>query len=459
MSPNSKIYRFLHIQKLPEALQKQTMFYVGIWMLQSVAFHLTDTFLVLYLLESYTWAQVSIIFSVQMATQLLSDYPTGVLGDWIGQKKILISAYIFLSGASLCIVLSDSFAIYLVFAVLSGLGNSQFSGALDAWYDSQYTSQGSQIDPDREIYGLFQGRIYSLYLGVAGISILVSGLMATAFSRSLLFILQIGIYLILMIGLGVGLSPLPKRGTQESELDKPLADLPNKELDGSSNQEQKDGGYFALLLRGLKFAFSQKKMLLFFVGIAIYNAFLDSVWTKLILFPLYNQYALSDTLTGLIRWVNLTMDVFIVGFLAKYSSKTKKKEMAYILCLAGMLLCLVFASIYYTLVPPPETFSFGRYLGIWLISLSMAIPYRLTWLLYSRILIDLVPNTIRNSIYSLIPTVILLLAIPANMFGGYIIDKFGFVAGIILVVVFAAIGVLFQLASFKVKSAEKSPKI
>ena len=280
----SKLNQFLQIIQLPESLQKITRFYESICMLQSITFHITDTFLVLYLLETHTWAQVSIVFSVQMATQLIFDYPTGILGDWIGQKKILISSFFFLSCANLCILLSESFAIYVLFGVLSGLGNSQFSGILDAWYDSQYTSQCNQIDPDRKIYGLFQGRVYSLYLRIAGLSILVSGLITNNFSRIILFILQIIVYII------------------------------------------------------------------------------------------------------------------------------------------------------------------------------MTVPYRLTWLFYSRIIIDLVPNQIRNSIYSFIPTLILLLAIPANLLGGFIIDDYGFVAGILLVVVFAAIGVLFQLYSFKLKKSETSEK-
>ena len=436
----SKLNRFLQINKLPESLQKISKFYVGICMLQSIAFHITDTFLVLYLLETHTWAQVSIVFSVQMATQLIFDYPTGILGDWIGQKKILISAFLFLSSANLCILLSESFVIYVLFGVLSGLGNSQFSGALDAWYDSQYTSQCSQIDPERKIYGLFQGRVYSLYLGIAGLSILASGLIANNFSRQILFILQITVYIILAVSIGMGLTSSPKVENEDP-----------KKIQGKIPDQEPKENYISILLKGLKFVFSQKKMWLFFFGIAIYNAFLDSVWTKLILFPLYNQYAISDTLTSVIRWINLTIDVFLVGILAKYSSKTKNKEMGYILSLAGMLICLIFVSIYYSILPPTEHFSFGKYFGIWLISLSMAVPYRLTWLFYSRIIIDLVPNQIRNSIYSFIPTLILLLAIPANILGGFIIDGYGFVAGILLVVGFATIGVLFQLYSFKFK--------
>ncbi|QEE15206.1 MFS transporter [Promethearchaeum syntrophicum] len=436
----SKLNQFLQINKLPKSLQKISRFYVVITMMQSIAFHITDTFLVLYLLETHTWAQVSIIFSVQMVTQLIFDYPTGILGDWIGQKKILLSAFLFLSSANLCILLSESFVVYVLFGILSGLGNSQFSGALDAWYDSQYTRHCSQIDPSRKIYGLFQGRVYSLYLGIAGLSILASGLIANNFSRQILFILQITVYIIMAVGIGIGLK---SSSEDTSEI--------FKNYNGKIPDQEPKENYFSILLKGLKFVFSQKKMWLFFFGIAIYNAFLDSVWTKLILFPLYNQYALSDTLTGVIRWVNLTIDVFLVGILAKYSSQTQKKEMGYILSLAGMLVCLIFVSLFYILLPPTEIFIFGRYFGIWLISLLMATPYRLTWLFYSRIIIDLVPNQIRNSIYSFIPSLILLLAIPANMLGGFIIDGYGFVAGILLVVGFATIGVLFQLYSFKLK--------
>lgn len=55
MKKRAKFNRFLQIQQLPETIQKLTRFYVGICMLQSIAFHITDTFLVLYLLETHTW--------------------------------------------------------------------------------------------------------------------------------------------------------------------------------------------------------------------------------------------------------------------------------------------------------------------------------------------------------------------------------------------------------------------
>lgn len=461
--------RFMKLDLLPQAMQSRTRNFILINLLYSFAFHITDTFLVLYLAEFISYVEISIIFSIQMGIQLIFDFPTGVLGDYIGQKKILLSAYLLLAAGSVLLVVRPSFGSFIGFAILSGLGNSQFSGALDSWYDSHYTRECSHVDPERSIYGLIMGRLYSLFLGVAGVSVLISGVVANYLSRQLLFAIQVGFY-----GILFGVIYLKLDETTASETKK--EDLPTnrqilikqdnfdeeKESPCPKNQENPTisprnqiKAYFQLLRSGLKYVFSRKSLIFFFLGIALYNAFLESIWTKLILFPVIKLYAVSDTLTGVIRWINLTLDIFIVSVLAAYSAKTKKKESGYLLALGGMLLCIGGLALYITVVPPLNTFSLGRFLGMWLINFSMAIPYRLMWLFYSRILIDMVPNTIRNSLYSLIPTLILTLAIPANIFGGYIIESHGFAAGILVVVIFATIGVVFQSVGLRNNRGQK----
>jgi hypothetical protein len=59
-----------------------------------------------------------------------------------------------------------------------------------------------------------------------------------------------------------------------------------------------------------------------------------------------------------------------------------------------------------------------------------------------RILLDVVPNRIRNSIYSLIPTLTLFITLPQIMFSSYLISFFGFSSSLIFNGFVALLGVL-----------------
>ncbi|MCK5239842.1 MAG: hypothetical protein KAR33_09860, partial [Candidatus Thorarchaeota archaeon] len=53
---------------------------------------LTNTFLILHALEFVTLTELSLIIAVQFAIQAVASYPSGALGDWIGQRWVLFTA-------------------------------------------------------------------------------------------------------------------------------------------------------------------------------------------------------------------------------------------------------------------------------------------------------------------------------------------------------------------------------
>ena len=50
----------------------------------------------------------------------------------------------------------------------------------------------------------------------------------------------------------------------------------------------------------------------------------------------------------------------------------------------------------------------------------------LQYILRNRLNLDLVPDNIRNAIYSLLPTLTILIGIPGTLLGGYCINEFEF---------------------------------
>ncbi|MFX0112942.1 MAG: hypothetical protein ACFFB3_00190, partial [Candidatus Hodarchaeota archaeon] len=168
---------------LPAPLQAVSTDYLSLVSLMTFTFSLPATFVVLFLLEAITFEQLGILLAVQMTVQLLFDYPTGALGDAIGHRRVLASAYVSYIVATIFLIAAESFQFLLIYAVVGAFASSQESGTLQAWYDNQYRFLAQTIDPNRKIYGEFMGKLQALSLALIGAAILIGGIIATLWSR------------------------------------------------------------------------------------------------------------------------------------------------------------------------------------------------------------------------------------------------------------------------------------
>ena len=72
-------------------------------------------------------AYVGVLVTVQLAIQTLLDYPTGAIGDWIGQRYVIASALLCYSAAFFLtaqVAPDTPFTIFLVIYALFGLGST-----------------------------------------------------------------------------------------------------------------------------------------------------------------------------------------------------------------------------------------------------------------------------------------------------------------------------------------------
>lgn len=60
-----------------------------------IAFSISGMFIILYLLDTLESTQVGMLFALSYFILALIDYPTGVLGDIIGYRKVMLVAYFF----------------------------------------------------------------------------------------------------------------------------------------------------------------------------------------------------------------------------------------------------------------------------------------------------------------------------------------------------------------------------
>ena len=380
---------------------------------------IASTFLVLFLLEVISFAELSLLLAIRFGLILLLDYPTGALGDTIGHKIVLAFAYVSYALSILCLLTGNSFVELIPFTILTAIGRSQESGVLQSWFDNNYRSIIETLDDDRKIYGEFIGKMRANSGLISGMLFIVGGVIAVVFSRKALFTIQL--YLVLIALLFIILLMTREEGA------------------GTSHRTLRT--YIDRFIGGLQFAVSSQGIFLYFLGFTTLFAAFGSIWYEMMLMPLYRSYSGSDEYTGLLRAIIYGTLVFWQLVAAQISKKVEKPYRG--LFLSNFVLSIIFfvlLFIFYKLFSPPNTFMWSYYVGVILLFQIISICDSFDSIFRQRLLIELVPDKYRTAVYSLIPTLIVLFSIPLIILAGFIITYYGFTAGILLMLCIGLIG-------------------
>ena len=85
---------FLDIEdSLPIGAQALVRKFLILSSLQSSLFMISQTFYILYVMDLVSDVEVGILVAVSFFIQAIIDYPSGVLGDWLGQRWILLVSF------------------------------------------------------------------------------------------------------------------------------------------------------------------------------------------------------------------------------------------------------------------------------------------------------------------------------------------------------------------------------
>ncbi|MHA2338425.1 MAG: MFS transporter [Candidatus Hodarchaeales archaeon] len=430
----SKLHSFLYIDDMLDNARKFALKYFKVNFSVSFTFALFETFLVLYVLQFVSFIELGIILSIRFAIQALMDYPTGALADVLGHKRVLTVAYIGHIISILIFLSSKSFNGILVAYLISAVAISQESGALISWFDNKYNSTSETFDIEKKTYGAFMGRVQTINILTLSISFVLGGFIAEIYSREILFVLHL-IFLIFTLGLILRL------------------------LDNENNTEVKltSQVYFSQLKGGFSFLKNRPGLILLFIGIAISSASAWAIWGSLMLFPTYEAYSGSDQVTGLLRSSIFLIGVFWSILAATLSKRiTKVYRMALIMNIVGGPLFFYSMYLYQTHNPPTGSFDLYSIIGLVIIFQLVGIPMALGDIVFRRIMIDLIPNNLRNTIYSMIPSMITLVGIPFSLIGGWMIVNNGFTYGIWVVATFSLVGTFVMAMGFYVLSHDNA---
>lgn len=417
----SPLIRFLGIA---DHLPKRVHFLVQKFLIFACAnsglFFISNTFYVVFVQDLVSLPEFGLLTAISFIIQALLDYPTGTLGDWLGQRWILATAFFGYAISYWLLAFANSFETLISVYILTAIANSQQSGALQAWFDNNYKVAAGEADPERKIYQRFFGK-YNMITGyVWALSILIGGLLATLLFREIVFIIQaIGLFIIGIISIFV------------------IVDFPE-----TQKAKRSVKNYFHILGNGFSFIFTKKFMLLFVIGTVIINS-MWIIWGNIILFQMYFGYTGSDLGAGIVRFISWFNQSSSSNYAGKLSTKLSFKswiprlefiiQTGYFLFFAGLLV----------IFPLTQSLNLVPIVLLLIIFAIFDFGVMVLDVLLRRFYLDVVPDNIRNSIYSLIPTLILIFSSPVIIFAGFFVEKYGFSTSLLLMACIGSIGALF----------------
>ncbi|MFX1482791.1 MAG: MFS transporter [Promethearchaeota archaeon] len=432
----------------------------------AASFQISTTFWMIYIAESLGNGDyfagltfVGILVVLQMAVQTSLDYPTGAVGDWIGQRYVISSALLCYAVAFYLssLIVADTPApmwIYVAIYFLFGLGASQESGAFNAWFDNNYRV-AMPHDKDRKQYGVFQGRLGMVWQVSSTLVLLPGSWLAFLYGETWVF----GLQAIFAVVLAIIVFRIVK-------------DLPGVREEG---ERPSLGEYGKLLKDGFRFLWSSRFVTLLMLGeVAMWS--IGPVWWNLILFPLYFSFLVTLVAVSAFRTL-----VFIPqaianersGVLAKrFDPKTWIPRFR-VFQFMGVVFYLALAAIvhFFPGIPAGTDPSTVEFLTILIpftnlplieIPVQTLVPVVLLFIVFvalnmfgaiadiltQRVMLDVIPNRIRNSMYSLQPTIVMLVSMPLIAFFGWLIPISGFTLPFLISALISLISVVMIRMAF-----------
>lgn len=397
---------------------------------------LSSTFYILFVIDQIGFAQASVIVSLTMFVQLLTDYPSGSIGDWIGQRWVLTIANLcYMVVYFLLFLIDTNITSFIILATILGFANAMVSGALQTWLDNNYKQVIGDTDPERKIYGFSMARITSLRRLFLAIGVIFGGFIATLLSRRFVFLLQ-GSLLIFYILL--------------------IIILITKE-DFINNDQFNLKDYFKFLKGGIGYTISNKAASFFIFGLAFYNV-TWLIWGNLIQMPLYFGYTGSDSLAGILRSSILLLGIPIGMYMANLSKQFSNKRYPHVIFIHVFLFFPLLISLL-ILLPINNDLNLIGFIFVLLLQITLTSTlFYIGETLRQRVMIDIIPSEHRNAVYSLIPTLISLFGIPLILIAGFCTESFGLPGGIVIAFVVSITGIFFIFLSIKLPHYENSSK-
>ncbi len=410
--------------------------------LAAASFMMSTTFFAVFVAESLVgpalyltlgMALVGQLALVGSVVQLVLDFPTGGIGDWIGQRWILLCAFIAFAASTFFTAFATTYIDFILVYVLSALGAALQSGAIAAWFDTNYRAAAK--DPDRSAYSVAQGRMGMLFQISATVSLIPGAVLADFISRQGVFLIQCIICLILGFG-----SLILFRDFPEVAENRPKRSL---------------RAYYSLLKEGLKFTVSSRFIFFYIIGAVLFFSAIN-VWGSFILMIVYYSFLYEQKSVAIFRTIIFAFGILWTeraGVWTRNLSPRRWIAVFRYLQICGPFFFIGIAAIFVFMPPTPGIPFPFTFLQLPTILVCLAFILGGLFgsaanLLVQRLLLDMIPDRNRNSLYSLFPTLTLLLATPQLILFSGLLPVYGVavvLVGLCLVSILACVLVAHAL--------------
>jgi hypothetical protein len=359
------------------------------------------------------------------------------------------------------VTVTTPFIVFLAIYVLFGVGASQESGAFGAWFDNNYRV-AMPHDKDRKQYGAFWGRVGMFWQIVATLVLIPGSILAMLTGRAWIFQLQAvfsGVLALLVL--------------------LTIKDLPGVRAEKKQRSVRQYGG---LLKDGFKFLGSSKFVAFTILGEVIMIS-TGILWGEIILWSLYFAYLLNEVAVSTFRTLIFVPDAMLRERSGFWSRRFEPKKwiprfrflqfcgFSFYLLLTGITILFPSPLGSPLLITIPIPFTSTPLIQLPILSIVPVILIFSTFMISSlfagfsgiltqRIMIDVVPSRIRNSLYSLRPTLAMLFAIPLVLYLAQIQQAFGLPLTLLICSGVALVGALLikKGFSYPVPKAETTEK-
>lgn len=148
---------------------------------------------ILFLQQSLTNGQISILASILFFASLVFELPTGAVADLLGKKLTIIAGFLVSAVATILFMIFTSFQTLIIVFILMGLGEALVSGAFEALvYDSL-----KQDGREQEFRGINAKLMYLMQLGFVGGTVL--GGIFGSFDLRLPFLIYAGLQIVVAL--------------------------------------------------------------------------------------------------------------------------------------------------------------------------------------------------------------------------------------------------------------------
>jgi Na+/melibiose symporter-like transporter len=260
-----------------------------------------------------------------------------------------------------------------------------------------------EFDPKQEVYKEIYGKTLMFMRLIGGIAIYTGGFLSDLVGREGVFGLQALLSLVIALLFFVGI----------------------KQIEDSTKQ-MSVSEYNARLIAGIKLVF-QSRTIFFFALTYIIIFTVNSIWTGLIVFPVYFGYTGSDSLASLLRGTLFVLGSLITGLSTRVSKKLDERRQFWRFFLVQAV--VVYGS--YTILLwkfPISTsqdlaeFNLLALVFVFIIASSANFFSGILLIMAQKIMLSIVPDQNRNSFYSLMPTLTLILS------SGYVVLTGNFIS-------------------------------